>query len=149
MSNKFICRDKYIYSAGFGSAPKISPHQPKKSGLGWTFENPQYYPTQAGLRWVGLGLIHIISTCRTSYEAMKRAWFWTFVETEYDSEDDSTKDMQKPAYDDDEKKLQNSCFEIVFRMIRRIHVMSEKLKSQSKSELRREKLIRWMSDWSP
>jgi hypothetical protein len=50
--------------------------------------------------------------------------------------------MQKPAYDDDEKRLQNSCFETVFRMIRRIHVMSEKLRSQPKSELRREKLIR-------
>jgi hypothetical protein len=50
--------------------------------------------------------------------------------------------MQKSAYDDDEKRLQNSCFEIVSRMIRRIHVMFEKLRSQSKSELRKEKLIR-------
>ncbi len=50
--------------------------------------------------------------------------------------------MQKSAYDDDEKKFQNSCFEIIFRMIKRIHVMFEKLRSQSKSELRRERLIR-------
>jgi hypothetical protein len=36
---------------------------------------------------------------------MKRAWFWVFIETEYDSEDDQMKDISKSAYEDDKKKF--------------------------------------------
>jgi hypothetical protein len=64
---------------------------------------------------------------KTSYEVMRRAWFWVFVEINDCSEEHSKRSMWKRAFEEDEKMSQNSCFEIATRTIKRNHFIFEKL----------------------
>jgi hypothetical protein len=55
ISNKFICKYKYIFSAGLGLNPEINPHQPKK--MGWVELLKTHRITQPGLGYGGLGWV--------------------------------------------------------------------------------------------
>jgi hypothetical protein len=89
-----------------------------------------------------------LTTEKTSYEVMKRAWFWAFVEVNDCNDESSKKSMWKRAFEEDKKMSQNSCFEIATFTIKRDYFIFEKLKLRSKSELHKEKSINWMIDWN-